>query len=122
MAFESRKMNPAEQNYPTHERELLAIIHALRTWRHYLLGRRFTIVSDHHSLKFLQTQPNLSKRQARWLELLAEFDYEIVHRPGKSNVVADALSRLNKIESEELGIVKKGSKKGRPVQGIGTGL
>ena len=56
VAFESRKMDPAEQNYPTHERELLAVIHALRTWRHYLLGRKFTIVSDHHSLKFLQTQ------------------------------------------------------------------
>ena len=111
VAFESRKMNPAEQNYPTHERELLAVIHALRTWRHYLLGRKFTIVSDHHSLKFLQTQPQLSRRQARWLELLAEFDFEIVHRPGKSNVVADALSRLNKIEVQELGTVKKGVKR-----------
>ena len=111
VAFESRKMNPAEQNYPTHERELLAVIHALRTWRHYLLGRQFTIVSDHHSLKFLQTQPQLSRRQARWLELLAEFDFEIVHRPGKSNVVADALSRLNNIEVQELGIVKKGVKR-----------
>ena len=111
MAFESRKMNPVEQNYPTHERELLAVIHALRTWRHYLLGRKFTIVSDHHSLKFLQTQPQLSRRQARWLELLAEFDFEIVHRPRKSNVVADALSRLNKIEVQELGTMKKGVKR-----------
>ena len=111
VAFESRKMNPAEQNYPTHERELLAVIHALRTWRHYLLGRKFTIVSDHHSLKFLQTQPQLSRRQARWLELLAEFDYEIVHRPGKSNVVADALSRLNNIAVQNLGTVKQGVKR-----------
>ena len=111
VAFESRKMNPAEQNYPTHEKELLAVIHALRTWRHYLLGRKFTIVSDHHSLKFLQTQPQLSRRQARWLELLAEFDYEIVHRPGKSNVVADALSRLNNIAVQNLGTVKKGVKR-----------
>ena len=103
MAYESRKMNPAEQNYPTHERELLAVIHALRTWRHYLLGRKFTIVTDHHSLKFLQTQPQLSRRQARWLELLADFDFDIVHRPGKSNVVADALSRLNNVEIQELG-------------------
>ena len=111
VAFESRKMNPAEQNYPTHERELLAVIHALRTWRHYLLGRRFIIVTDHHSLKFLQTQPQLSRRQARWLEFLAEFDFEIVHRPGKSNVVADALSRLNNMEVQELGTVKKGIKR-----------
>ena len=111
VAFESRKMNPAEQNYPTHERELLAVIHALRTWRHYLLGRKFIIVSDHHSLKYLQTQPQLSRRQARWLEFLAEFDFEIVHRPGKSNVVADALSRLNNIEVQDLGAVKKSIKR-----------
>ena len=108
VAYESRKMNPAEQNYPTHERELLAVIHALRTWRHYLLGRKFTIVTDHHSLKFLQTQPQLSRRQARWLELLADFEFDIVHRPGKSNVVADALSRLNNLELQALGGVKKG--------------
>ena len=76
-----------------------------------MLDRKFIIVSDHHSLKFLQTQPQLSRRQARWLELLAEFDFEIVHRPGKSNVVADALSRLNNIEIQELGIVKKGVKR-----------
>ena len=111
MAFESRKMNPTEQNYPKHERELLAVIHALRTWRHYLLGRKFIIVSNHHSLKFLQTQPQLSRRQARWLEFLAEFDFEIVHRPGKSNVVADALSRLNNIEVQDLGVMKKGIKR-----------
>ena len=72
-----------------------------------MLGRKFTIVSDHHSLKFLQMQPQLSRRQAHWLELLAEFDFEIVHHPGKSNVVADALSRLNRIEIQELGAVKK---------------
>ena len=74
VAYESKKMNVAEMNYPTHERELLAMIHALRTWRHYLLGKRFNIVIDHHSLKYLMTQPNLSKRQARWVEMLAEFE------------------------------------------------
>ena len=94
-----------------HERELLAVIHALRTWRHYLLGKKFIIVTNHHSLKFLQTPPQLSRRQARWLEFIAEFDFEIVHRPGKSNVVADALSRLNNIEVQDLDIVKKGFKR-----------
>ena len=53
------------------------------------------IVTDHNSLKYLHTQPTLSRRQARWAEFLAEFDFEIVYRPGKSNVVADALSQLN---------------------------
>ena len=85
-------------NYPTHERELLVVVHALRVWRHYLFGKQFKIVTDHHFLKYLMTQPNLSKRQARWVEMLAEFDFEVVHRPDKSNVVADALSRLTAIE------------------------
>ena len=98
VAYESRKMNSAEQNYPTHERELLAVIHALRTWRHYLAGQKFTVVTDHYSLQYLRTQPQLSKRQARWLDFIAEFDFDVIHRPGKSNVVADALSRLNVLE------------------------
>ena len=100
VAYESRKMNSAEQNYPTHERELLAVIHALRTWRHYLAGRKFTVVTDHYSLQYLRTQPHLSKRQSRWLDFISEFDFSIVHTPGKSNVVADALSRLNALDSE----------------------
>ena len=61
-------------------------------------------------MNFLQTQPRLSGRQARWLEFLAELDFAIVHRLGKSNVVADALSRLNNIEVQELGVVNKGIK------------
>ena len=55
IAYESRKLNAAEINYPTHERELLSVIHVLRQWRHYLLGKPFKIVSDHHSLKYLMT-------------------------------------------------------------------
>ena len=110
VAFESRKMNSAEANYPTHERELLAVIHALRTWRHYLEGRKFKVITDHYSLKYLMTQPNLSKRQARWLDFLAEFDYEVIHKPGKSNVVADALSRLYLIECLSISEVELDSK------------
>ena len=93
--YGSQKLNAAEGNYATHEKELLAMIHALQTWRHYLLGNNFIVVTDHNSLKYLHTQPTLSRRQARWAEFLAEFDFQIVYRPGKSNVVADALSRLN---------------------------
>ena len=110
VAFESRKMTSAEVNYPTHERELLAVIHALRTWRHYLEGRRFKVVTDHYALKFLMTQPHLSKRQARWLDFLAEFDFEVIHKPGKSNVVADALSRLYMVECLTISEVQVDSK------------
>jgi transposase InsO family protein len=93
VAFESKKMTPAEQNYPVHDKEMLAVIYALRKWRHYLLGKPVTVVTDHKSLEFFSSQPHLNERQARWLGLLAEFDYTIVHRPGKQNLVADALSR-----------------------------
>lgn len=94
VAFESRKLTPAECNYPVHERELLAVVNALRVWRHYLEGRRFSVLSDHHSLQYFQSQPTLSKRQAGWLALLQEFDYDVNYKPGRDNVVADALSRV----------------------------
>ena len=93
IAFMSHRMSDAEMNYPVHEQELLAVVRALSVWRHYLHGCKFTVVTDHHSLTFLQTQPKLSKRQVRWTEFLSEFDFDIVYRPGKTNVVADALSR-----------------------------
>jgi len=93
VAFMSHRMSPAEMNYPVHEQELLAVVRALTAWRHYLHGHKFTVVTDHYSLTFLQTQPKLSKRQVRWTEHLAEFDFTVVYKPGKTNVVADALSR-----------------------------
>ena len=93
IAFMSHKMNKAERNYPVHEQELLAIVQALREWRHYLHGSPFEVVTDHNSLKYFMSQPTLSARQARWSEKLQEFDMKIVHRPGKLNDAADALSR-----------------------------
>ena len=94
IAFESRKLTPAELNYPIHEKELLAIVHALQVWQVYLEGKPFTVITDHASLEYLQTQHKLSRRQARWLELLQSYDFTIRYRPGRSNVVADALSWL----------------------------
>jgi hypothetical protein len=93
VAYHSRKLSPAERNYTTREQELLAIVDALRTWRHYLLGIPFDLQTDHASLRYLQTQPHLSGRLVRWAEFLQEYDFSIAHIPGKSNVVADALSR-----------------------------
>ena len=93
VAFESKKLNPAETRYTTHEKELLAVVHSLRTWRHYLQGQAFRVVTDNWAVKYIQTQPHLNKRQARWMETLQEYHFEIEHRPGPTNVVADALSR-----------------------------
>ena len=93
IAFVSHKMLPAECNYPVHEQELLAVIRALKEWRHYLHGRKFTVQTDHQSLRFFFTQPHLSHRQIRWSEFLQEFDFEIAYKPGRLNAAADALSR-----------------------------
>ena len=93
IAFLSHKMNEHERKYPVHEQELLAVIIALKEWRHYLHGRKFTVITDHQSLRYLSTQPHLSSRQIRWSEFLQQFDFQIEYRPGKSNIAADALSR-----------------------------
>ena len=93
IAYLSKKMLDAETRYPVRDQELLAIIHALKSWRQYLYGKKFTIKTDHHSLKYLETQPHLSNREARWKDLLAQYDYVIEYVEGKENVVADGLSR-----------------------------
>ena len=93
VAYASRKLNKAEQGYSTHERELLAILYSLQTWRPYLNGSKFKILTDHHPLKYLDSQRTLSRKQARWVEFMQEFDYRIDYIKGKLNTVADALSR-----------------------------
>lgn len=94
VAFWSRKMIPAEQNYETHDQELLGIVAAMKQWRHYLEGSGFPIEvwTDHNNLKGFMRQKELNARQARWALKLAAYDFEIFHRPGKSNP-ADAPSR-----------------------------
>ena len=94
IAYLSRQLKQHEQNYPTHDLELAAIVLALKTWRHYLMGNRCEIYSDHKSLKYIFTQKELNMRQRRWIELIKDYDLDIQYHPGKTNVVADALSRL----------------------------
>src|SRR3990170_1515795 len=89
----SRKLCPPEENYPVHDLELAAVIYALKQWRHYLLGNRCEIYTDHQSLKYLFTQPGLNLPQQRWLETITDYDCGISYTPGKANVMADALSR-----------------------------
>ncbi|GJP60477.1 hypothetical protein CLOP_g17693 [Closterium sp. NIES-67] len=93
IAYLSMKLHGAELNYPIHDKEALAIIIAFKAWRCYLEGRRTTVYTDHCSLKYLKTQPNLSRRQVRWINFLeTRFHYDIVYKPGHKNK-ADALSR-----------------------------
>jgi hypothetical protein len=96
VCYESRKLNEHEVNYVTHDLEMAAIVHALKMWRHYLLGRKFVLMTDHCGLRYLFDQPKLNARQARWMALLSEFDFEIKHVKGKENKVANALSRSMK--------------------------
>ena len=93
VAYASRQLRPHEGNYPTHDLELAAVVHALKSWRHYLIGKRCQIFTDHKSLKYIFTQPDLNLSQRRWLELGKGYDLGINYHPGKANVVADALSR-----------------------------
>jgi hypothetical protein len=93
IAYASRQLRWHELNYPTHDLELAAVVHALKIWRHYLFGQRCDIYTDHKSLKYIFAQSELNMRQRRWLELVKDYDLEIHYHPGKANVVADALSR-----------------------------
>ncbi|GJP50730.1 hypothetical protein CLOM_g9899, partial [Closterium sp. NIES-68] len=93
IAYLSKKLHGGELNYPIHDKEALAIIIAFKTWRCYLEGCKTTVYTDHCSLKYLKTQPSLSRRQVRWIDFLeTHFHYDIVYKPGHKNK-ADVLSR-----------------------------
>jgi hypothetical protein len=93
ISYSSRQLRRHEEDYPTHDLELVAVVMALRTCHHYLLGNVIHIYTDHKSLKYIFTQPDLNMRQRRWLELIKDYDLEVHYHPGKANVIADALSR-----------------------------
>ncbi|KAL8110718.1 hypothetical protein AgCh_026455 [Apium graveolens] len=99
IAYASRQLKPHEQKYPVHDLELAAIVFALKLWRHYLYGEKCEIYTDHKSLKYIFTQKDLNMRQQRWLELIKDYDCSINYHPGKANVVADALSRKEKLNA-----------------------
>jgi len=93
IAYASRQLKVHEKNYPVHDLELAAIVHALKIWRHYLYGVPCEVFTDHRSLQYLFKQKELNLRQRRWLELLKDYDITILYHPRKANVAADALSR-----------------------------
>lgn len=95
VAYESRKLKPAEKNYTTTEKEMLGVVHAMRTWRCYLEGGgEILILTDHNPNTYFDSKPMLSRREARWAEFLSSFHFRFQYKPGKENTAADALSRI----------------------------
>ncbi|KAJ9547194.1 LOW QUALITY PROTEIN: hypothetical protein OSB04_019737 [Centaurea solstitialis] len=102
ISYASRQLKDHERNYPVHDLELAAVVFALKLWRHYLYGTKCTIFTDQKSLQHIFDQKELNMRQRRWLELLKDYDCDLLYHPGKANVVADALSRKN--HSDRIGV------------------
>jgi hypothetical protein len=78
IAYASRQLRKHELNYPTHDLELATVVHELKIWRHYIMGTKCQVYTDHKSLKYIFTQKDLNLRQRRWLELIKDYDLEIV--------------------------------------------
>nr|GFD18200.1 putative reverse transcriptase domain-containing protein [Tanacetum cinerariifolium] len=92
-----------KKNYTTHDLELRAVLFALKTWRHYLYGTKSVIYMDHKSLQHIFDQKELNMCQRRWIELFSDYKYEIRYHPGKANVVANALSRKERLKPRRVG-------------------
>ena len=113
VAYESRVLLKAEKSLQIYEKELLAVIHALSTWKHYLLGADFIVQTDHQTLRYFLTQAKLSEKHMRWANFLSMFHFQILHVDGKKNVVADALSRKPQVSAvsivfhDELDLMKE---------------
>jgi hypothetical protein len=97
MAFENKKLSETERRWPTHEKEMWAVIHCLKTWGHYIGSKDVVVWIDNVTLKYFAIQPKLSSKQVRWQDTLALFNVDIRHNPGKDNVVPDALSRKHQL-------------------------
>ncbi|GKC02701.1 putative reverse transcriptase domain-containing protein, partial [Tanacetum coccineum] len=102
IAYASRQLKKHEKNYTTYDLELCAVVFALKIWRHYLYGTKSVINTDHKSLQYIFDQKDLNMRQRRWIKLLNDYEFEIKYHPGKANMVADALSRKERLKPRDI--------------------
>ncbi|KAG1468527.1 hypothetical protein G6F56_003781 [Rhizopus delemar] len=102
LAYESKKLSDAEKGYPVQERELLAVLHALRVWRCFIEGTTYTVYTDHNPLQYLRSTTKPTPRLVRWLAEFETYDPIIKYKPGKENVVPDALSRCPSSSGKEV--------------------
>ncbi|GJY84536.1 putative reverse transcriptase domain-containing protein [Tanacetum coccineum] len=105
IAYASRQLETHDKNYTTYDLELGAVVFALKIWRHYLYGTKSVIYTDHKSLQYIFDQKGLNMRQRRWIELLSDYECEIKYHPGKANVVADALSRKERLKPRRVRVM-----------------
>jgi hypothetical protein len=98
VVFKSKKKSKMEQRWPTHEKEMWAMIHCLKTWGYYIGSKNVVVCINNVTLKYFVTQPKLSSKQVRWQNTLALFNVNIQHEPGKDNVVLDVLSQKHQLE------------------------
>jgi hypothetical protein len=106
VAFESKELNERERRWPTFEKEMWAVIDCLKTWGHYISSKDVVVWTDNVTLKYFATQPKLSSKQVKWQDTLALFNVDIRHKPGKENVVPDALSRKHQLKVVYVGETK----------------
>ena len=111
MAYAFRVLSVIERKYDTYSREALAIVYSVNQFRPHLLGRKFTIVTDHKPLIWFKNSTDLTSRVSRWRIKLNTYDFDIIYKAGKTNVNADALSR-NSVDNNIL-VVQTGSKAGK---------
>jgi hypothetical protein len=106
VAFESKKLSEMERRWLTHEKEMWAVIHCLKTWGHYVGSKDVVVWTNNVTLKYFATQPKLSSKQVRWQDTLALFNVDIRHKPGKDNIMLDALSRKHQLRVVYVGEMK----------------
>ncbi|GJZ55915.1 putative reverse transcriptase domain-containing protein, partial [Tanacetum coccineum] len=105
IAYASRQLKIHEKNYTTHDLELGAVVLALKIWRDYLYGTKSVIYTDYKSIQHIFSQKELNIRQRHWIELFSDYDCEIRYHPGKTNVVADALSRKERVKPKRVRVM-----------------